>query len=133
MDQAPAPAGRRPASSGRSVTICANASAARWGRAPGAVATVIDSQSVKAAEAVGRDSRGYERREEDQRSQAAPGGGHQGPAAVRDGQVLFRLRLMHPEITIVWADSGYAGQPRTNPKSHPGTHFPTNSHLRSRR
>ncbi len=24
-------------------------------------------------------------------------------------EVLFRLRLMHPEITIVWADSGYAG------------------------
>ena len=25
-------------------------------------------------------------------------------------EVLFRLRLMHPEITIVWADSGYAGK-----------------------
>lgn len=25
-------------------------------------------------------------------------------------EVLFRLRLMHPEITIVWAHSGYAGQ-----------------------
>ena len=25
-------------------------------------------------------------------------------------EVLFRLRLMHPEITIVWADSAYAGQ-----------------------
>ncbi|MBT2543097.1 hypothetical protein J7E99_20900 [Streptomyces sp. ISL-44] len=25
-------------------------------------------------------------------------------------EVLFRLRLMHPEITIVWADSSYAGQ-----------------------
>lgn len=24
-------------------------------------------------------------------------------------EVLFRLRLMHPEITIVWADSAYAG------------------------
>jgi transposase len=31
------------------------------GRAPGAVATVIDSQSVKAAETVGRDSRGLGR------------------------------------------------------------------------
>ena len=30
------------------------------GRAPGAVATVIDSQSVKAAETVGKDSRGYD-------------------------------------------------------------------------
>lgn len=25
-------------------------------------------------------------------------------------EVLFRLRLMHPEIPIVWADSAYAGQ-----------------------
>lgn len=25
-------------------------------------------------------------------------------------EVLFRLPLMHPEITIVWADSAYAGQ-----------------------
>lgn len=25
-------------------------------------------------------------------------------------EVLFRLRLMHPEITIVWADSSYAGR-----------------------
>lgn len=25
-------------------------------------------------------------------------------------EVLFRLRLMHPEITIVWADSAYAGE-----------------------
>jgi hypothetical protein len=27
-------------------------------------------------------------------------------------EVLFRLRLMHPDITIVWADSGYAGKLR---------------------
>jgi transposase len=35
------------------------------------------------------------------------------PADVQDRdaakEVLFRLRLMHPEITIVWADSAYAG------------------------
>lgn len=30
------------------------------GRSPGAVATVVDSQSVKAAETVGKDSRGYD-------------------------------------------------------------------------
>ncbi|PJN01363.1 hypothetical protein CG740_19410 [Streptomyces sp. CB01201] len=30
------------------------------GMEPGAVATVIDSQSVKAAEIVGKDSRGYD-------------------------------------------------------------------------
>ncbi|MFF7731356.1 hypothetical protein [Streptomyces sp. NPDC007984] len=33
------------------------------------------------------------------------------PADLHDAaaakEVLFRLRLMHPEITIVWADSAY--------------------------
>ncbi len=24
-------------------------------------------------------------------------------------EILFRLRLMHPELTVVWADSAYAG------------------------
>lgn len=33
-------------------------------------------------------------------------------------EVLFRLRLMHPEITIVWADSGYAGQLVTWARTH---------------
>ncbi len=80
----------------------------------------IDSQSVKAVETVGEDSRGYD------------GGkkinGHKRqlivdtkglalfvmvtPADVTDRnaakEVLFRLRLMHPEITIAWADSAYA-------------------------
>jgi hypothetical protein len=37
-----------------------SASAARWAGAPGAVATVIDSQSVKAADTVGKDSRSYD-------------------------------------------------------------------------
>lgn len=32
-------------------------------------------------------------------------------------QVLFRLRLTHPEITIVWADSAYAGQHMTSAKT----------------
>ncbi|PBD02388.1 transposase [Streptomyces sp. Ag82_O1-15] len=32
-------------------------------------------------------------------------------------EVLFRLRLMHPEITIVWADSAYTGQLVTWSKS----------------
>lgn len=33
-------------------------------------------------------------------------------------ELLFRLRPMHPEITIVWADSGYAGQLVTWAKKH---------------
>ncbi|WP_431683421.1 transposase [Kitasatospora sp. KL5] len=34
-------------------------------------------------------------------------------------EVLFRLRLMYPEITIVWADSAYAGQLVTWAKKYP--------------
>lgn len=36
------------------------------------------------------------------------------PADLHDSaaakEVLFRLRLMHPGITIVWADRAYAGK-----------------------
>ncbi|MEU0131875.1 transposase [Streptomyces sp. NPDC006289] len=80
------------------------------GQRPGAVATVIDSQSVKAGETVGKGSAATTR-ERNQRPTAAPGG--RGPPLLvmvtpaspsdRDGakEVLFRLRLTHPEITIV--------------------------------
>lgn len=92
------------------------------GRAPGAVATVIDSQSVKAAETVGRDTRGHDAAEKingrkrhlvvDTKSlllfvMVTPADMTDRNAAK---EVLFRLRLLHPEITIVWADSAYAGQ-----------------------
>ncbi|MEU1056958.1 transposase [Streptomyces sp. NPDC005876] len=92
------------------------------GRAPGAVATVIDSQSVKAAETVGKDSRGYvgakkingRKRHLVVDTKGLPLFVMVTPADTTDRdaakEVLFRLRLMHPEITIVWADSGYAGQ-----------------------
>lgn len=92
------------------------------GRAPGAVATVIDSQSVKAAETVGRDSRGYDgakkingrKRHLVVDTKGLPLFVMVTPADITDREaakeVLFRLRLMHPEITIVWADSAYAGQ-----------------------
>lgn len=44
------------------------------------------------------------------------------PADLHDShaakEVLFRLRLMHPEITIVWADSAYAGKLVTWAKRH---------------
>ncbi|MGW2059039.1 transposase, partial [Streptomyces sp. NPDC001840] len=33
-------------------------------------------------------------------------------------EVLFRLRLMHPEITIVWADGAYADKLVTWAKQH---------------
>lgn len=92
------------------------------GRAPGAVATVIDSQSIKAAETVGRDSRGYyagkkingRKRHLVVDTKGLPLFVMVTPADMTDRnaakEVLFRLRLMHPEITIVWADSAYAGQ-----------------------
>ncbi|GGW72069.1 hypothetical protein GCM10010381_65920 [Streptomyces xantholiticus] len=100
------------------------------GRAPGAVATVIDSQSVKAAETVGRDSRGYDgakkingrKRHLVVDTKGLPLFVMVTPADTTDRdaakEVLFRLRLMHPEITIVWADSGYAGQLVTWVKAH---------------
>lgn len=44
------------------------------------------------------------------------------PADLHDSaaakEVLFRLRLMHPEITIVWADSAHAGRLVTWSKKH---------------
>ena len=39
---------------------CASSAASRPGRTPEPTAAIIDSQSVKAAETVGRDSRGYD-------------------------------------------------------------------------
>jgi transposase len=91
------------------------------GKAPQAVATVIDSQSVRAAETVGRDSRGYDpakkvngrKRHLVVDTRGLPLLVMVTPADMTDRdaakEVLFRLRLMHPEITIVWADSAYAG------------------------
>jgi transposase len=87
------------------------------GRAPGAVATVIDSQSIKAADTVGKDSRGYDawkkingrKRHLVVDTRGLPLFVMVTPADMTDRnaakEVLFRLRLMHPEISIVWADS----------------------------
>ncbi|WP_097977623.1 IS5 family transposase [Streptomyces sp. gb14] len=87
-----------------------------------AVATIIDSQSVKAASTVGKDSRGYDAGKRingrkrhlvvDTRGlplfvMVTPADLHDSAAAK---EVLFRLRLTHPEITIVWADRAYAGK-----------------------
>jgi transposase len=92
------------------------------GKGPRAVATVIDSQSVKAAETVSKATRGYDAGKKingrkrhlvvDTRGlplmvMVTPADLHDAAAAK---EVLFRLRLMHPEITIVWADSAYAGK-----------------------
>ncbi|MER5275649.1 IS5 family transposase [Streptomyces sp. NPDC002809] len=94
----------------------------KMGKGPRAVATVIDSQSVRAAETVGRDSRGYDagkringrKRHLVVDTRGLPLLVMVTPASLTDRdaakELLFRLRLMHPEITIVWADSAYAGK-----------------------
>ena len=91
------------------------------GGTPNAVAVVIDSQSVKAAETVGAATRGYDAAKKINGRKRHVVVDLNGlplfvlvtPADVQDRdaakEVLFRLRLMHPEITIVWADSAYAG------------------------
>ncbi|MYY80818.1 MULTISPECIES: IS5 family transposase [unclassified Streptomyces] len=101
------------------------------GRGHRAVATIIDSQSVKAASTVTRESRGYDAGKKingrkrhlvvDTRGlpllvMVTPADLHDSAAAK---EVLFRLRLMHPEITIVWADRAYAGKLVTWAKHHP--------------
>ncbi|MFZ3566781.1 IS5 family transposase [Streptomyces sp. BH097] len=88
---------------------------------PRTVAVILDSQSVKGAETVGQDTRGFDGHKMingrkrhlavDMRgmpltvmvTKASP---HDSVPA-RD--LLFRLRLTHPEITVVWADAAYGG------------------------
>lgn len=115
------PAGLPPESSDRSVTSSASASAARWaccrrGRHR------HDSQSVKTAGIVGKGSRGYHGAKKINGSNRHLVVDTKGlplfvlvtPADMTDREaakeMLFRLQQMHPDITIVWADSGYAGQ-----------------------
>lgn len=93
-----------------------------WGKTPPAVAVIIDSQSVKAAETVARNSRGYDAAKRINGPKRHLVVDIRGlpllvmvtPADLTDRdvvkEVLFRLRLMHPQITVVWADSPYAGQ-----------------------
>lgn len=92
------------------------------GKGPRAVATVIDSQSVKAAETVSRATRGYDAGKEINGRKRHLVVDTRGlplmvmvtPASLSDRdaakEILFRLRLTHPEITLVWADSAYAGK-----------------------
>lgn len=93
----------------------------RTGRSPWPVALVIDSQSVKAADTVPRTTSGYDPAKKltgRKRHLAVDLGGLLvdvlvTPADVPDHdgarQLLARLHTAHPEITIVWADSAYAG------------------------
>lgn len=91
------------------------------GTSPHPVAAVIDSQSVKVGATVPRSTSGYDA------GKKTPGRKRHiivdleglplfvmvTSADMHDSvaarEALFRLRLMHPEITIVWADLAYAG------------------------
>jgi transposase len=95
---------------------------ARRGYPPDAVAVVIDSQSVKASETVARASRGYDpakRINGRKRAVVVDLGGlplllmvTRADLPDRDiaRELLWRLRLMFPAVTIVWADSAYSGE-----------------------
>lgn len=93
----------------------------RKGRCPAAVTLIIDSQSVRGSETVSKATRGYDlakRTNGRKRHLLVDPDGLQvmvmvTPADMADRDcardLLFRLRLTHPEITLVWADSAYAG------------------------
>ncbi|GGV74015.1 DDE transposase [Streptomyces longisporoflavus] len=90
------------------------------GRCPFPVTLIVDSQSVKAASTVGRDSRGYDAGKKingRKRHLVVDTLGLPVMITVTAGDVrdeiiardlLWRLRLTHPQITQVWADSAYA-------------------------
>ena len=92
---------------------------AREGRTGEPTAAVIDSQSVRAAETVGRGSRGWDNAKKvsgRKRHIAVDVLGllllvHVTGAGVQDRDAAFfllqRLRLLYRKITLVWADSGY--------------------------
>jgi transposase len=94
----------------------------KMGRCPNAVTLVIDSQSVKAAETVSKATRGYDTAKAvngRKRHLAVDTKGLLVDVLVTAADVtdrdaarllLARLRSAHPEITLVWADSGYSGE-----------------------
>jgi transposase len=91
----------------------------RAGRRAEPTAAVIDSQSVRAAETVGRASRGWDAAKKvggRKRHIAVDTLGllllvHVTSANVQDHDAAFfllqRLRLLYRKVTLVWADSGY--------------------------
>lgn len=92
------------------------------GTSPHPVPVVIASQSVKVAATVPRSTSGYDagkkipgrKRHIVVDTKGLPLFVMVTPADMHDSQaareVLFRLRLMQPEITLVWADLAYAGR-----------------------
>ncbi|MGF1431910.1 IS5 family transposase [Kitasatospora sp. LaBMicrA B282] len=94
----------------------------REGKNPRSVTIVVDSQTIKGDACVGQATRGYDggRKIDGRKRHVAvdlrgtPVMMMVTPADLQDRdaarEILFRLRLTHPEITLVWADSAYGGQ-----------------------
>ncbi|MEU9256339.1 IS5 family transposase [Streptomyces sp. NPDC048270] len=92
------------------------------GRCPWPVTLIVDSQSVKGADTVSKTTRGYDpakkingrKRHIAVDTLGLPVMITVTPADMTDRdaarELLWRLRLMQPQITQVWADSAYAGQ-----------------------
>lgn len=91
-------------------------------RCPNALSLAIDSQSVKASETVGKDTRGYDGGKKingRKRHIVVDGGGLPVDVMVTAADVtdrdaarllLKRLHDARPEIVVVWADQGYTGE-----------------------
>ena len=90
-------------------------------RMPGPTAAVIDSQSVKAAETVGKDSRGYDAGKDNGSKRhiavdavgllltvLVTAAGLQDRDAAKP--LLWNLNKEFPKIRLAWADGGYAGK-----------------------
>ncbi|MFC6879618.1 MULTISPECIES: IS5 family transposase [Actinomadura] len=90
---------------------------ARAGRCPRPVTAILDSQTVKAAETVAKDQRGYDaakkingrKRHVAVDTQCLPLLVMVTPADRPDRDLLARLRILHPQLALAWADSAYAG------------------------
>ncbi len=92
------------------------------GRTPGPTAAVIDSQPVKAAETVGKPSRGYDagKKTNGRKRHIAvdtlgllltvliTAAGIQDRDAARP--LLWNLKRAFPSVRLAWADAGYAGK-----------------------
>ncbi|MFI6663262.1 IS5 family transposase [Streptomyces sp. NPDC050523] len=88
---------------------------------PRTVAVILDSQSIKGAETVGADSRGFDggklingrKRHLAVDMRGMPLSVMVTKASPHDSiparDLLFRLRLTHPELVVAWADSAYGG------------------------
>ncbi|WP_406480419.1 IS5 family transposase [Streptomyces sp. NBC_01615] len=92
------------------------------GKTPRAASAIVDSQSIKGSETVGKDTRGWDEAKKingrkrhlicDNRGLVLLVMVTAANVTDRDAakELLFRLALIHPEIAIVWADSAYAGK-----------------------